>query len=238
MTGVVVNPFVLFPPSGPPAPTDPYWAYVVSLIQGETDIVDAKGNSITQINAHITNSGGKIVFPATSNTDALVVGDTASPGSFDLGTGAFCLEGFVSSTSSGYYVMWDTTGGNGSALGGFLFEVSNPRKCLFVANTGGSAVLQNLSFPVDGSEHHVCALRDGSGNFAMGYDGTIVAVTVNPLTNINSTPNEIVIGNYGANSPYALAGTLRGHRLTKGHMRYTTGLGDTYTVPSMPLPTS
>lgn len=224
--------------AGPTPGGDPYWAYVVSLIQGMTDIVDAKGNTIIDRNHNIVTSGGKIVFDGSIGSNQLNVLDDGVPGAWNLGTGAFCIEGYVSSVSGGYSLMWDTTNGNGSALNGFLFELSFPRHAYFLGGTGGYKDLQYLAFPLDGSEHHLCAMRDAAGNAAMGYDGVIVATNYAPSLNLDSAANYMSISNYGNSFPVALVGSLRGHRMTKGHNRYPTTLGATYDVPTMPLPTS
>jgi len=235
MSGVLINPFVLFPPAPPDGDADPLWEYVTMLIQGETDIVDVRGHAITIHVAGVTgisNSGGEIALTRAGTKDAIQV--DGSDGAFSPGTGQFCVEGVfrAASSNTGYQMLF--TNGSGASSAALNVELSTVRK-LYVYSDA-SIDLAYTGFPLDNSHHHIAIMRDASNVFALAVDGTVVARRVSVVNNFNSPVGKFCIGNYQQVESVSFVGGAKWVRFTKGHARYPTGLGDTFDVPVAALP--
>ena len=212
--------------AGPGPTTDPFWAFVVSLIQGADGLVDAKGNSLS-----IRGSGsfvdGKFVT-AKDTFDGLAISGAGDIFEFP---DDFCIELFTegSPTNTNYQMMYGSTD-NGSVPNSIYAEYATNRNAYFLLGSIGGI---NTSSPPDGAEHFFVLARQ-SGTVGVAIDGAWINTFASGATVINPT-GEMVIGNY-ASGAFAAAGSnkYRGWRVTKGHSRYD--IGTPFSTPPLPYP--
>lgn len=225
---MLLNPY-RFGVAPTPVPGDPFWANVVSLIQGADGPVDVLGNAVTLIDSPTYTDR---LFTIKDSHDAIRV--AGASGAFAFGTGNFCIELYLkgSTTNTNYQMMFDSTG-NGSTIGGLYAEYAQRGAFFSNGDAGGGG---GTSGPgPDNVEHHLALVRQGT-TMCFATDG-VWGTNRTVSANILNPTGHMAIGNY-ANSAYAAAGLneFRGWRVTKGVGRYT--IGTPFVVPTLPYPES
>lgn len=205
--------------------SDVYWNSVVSLLQLNSSLADARLLTWTaQGNAAI--SGGKLVLDGAG--DGLLTPQSAQ---FNWGTNDFTIEGFVnfSSVAGTQYLF-----GSGTNIGtGNLYVAWNAGvgKLRVVMNNAGVIVDQTWS-PSAGVDYHIEITRVG-GKIYHFVNGVKLGTEVVDATNINALGAQMGVG-IGTDASNSVNGSVWGVRYTNGVGRHSAA----FTPPSFPLPTT
>lgn len=222
-----------------PVLTDPYWENTVLLVQppvdavdGSTDIVDAKGRTLTRSgDTQIDTSLGYPTVFYDGVGDRLVA---AASEDFNFGTGDFTVEAFLNTTqSTGTYIAAICINHNAMGYWGLRVRHVGLPKVGFTYNDGAAwrDINSNVSIS-DGALHHIAVTR-ASLVFRVFVDGVLV------LTN-SSLTSAVGTSSYGLSLGYNHADNLyfAGHqavaRITKGVARYIAA----FIPPVYPFPTA
>src|SRR5690606_29691391 len=112
-----------------------------------------------------------------------------------FGSGAFTLEGWVTTTSSSG-VLWTVGDDQSTALSRTQIAVSGAGLQAVFAGIGGGATVTTggLNPPINnGQPHHVALVHDGLGRLTVYVDGTQVGTATGSLPAITS--GNLVLGN-------------------------------------------
>ncbi|MEB3214042.1 MAG: LamG domain-containing protein, partial [Leptolyngbyaceae bacterium] len=176
--------------SGPAAPTDPYFANVVSLLHfdtGDTTITDVKGNTWTAVGDAIANGTAKYGAYSLAVDGAGDVVTTPINDNFLFGSGDFTAEAWINPTvwdgvsSPGILGVWDD--GSNTRQSWLIFKSTSQLRFLYNATNGSDvmAIIVNSPGIVAGQWHHIAVTRSGSTLY-MFVDG-VVKGTYNVGTN-------------------------------------------------------
>ena len=219
-----------------PVPTDPHWANVVLCINpagahGSTNILDAKGKSITVGGDAAISTG--LGYPAVWFDGA---GDFLKiPYSADLAFGSadFTVELFVrkSSNVANTSRLWNN---DGDFAHGIDIIIDGTGKLAVYASTNGSSwnllASQNVATLANDTDYYISIARDG-GTLRCGVNGTVyvLSTTLGAATLYNGG-RAYCIGGQSVGISRSLHGLIRGYRVTKGVAR------DVSSVPTLPFP--
>ncbi|MDU4248995.1 LamG-like jellyroll fold domain-containing protein [Pseudomonas sp.] len=235
---MIINPYV-FAASGPP--TDPLWAYVVSLLQFEGTEGSATFTDESTIAATATQYGSPVITSAAGKFGRGFSGNGGSSGralllpsnaAYGIGTGDFCMEAFIRNDNGSQDVGILGIGESGSIL-----MLSTTATDLRVRRAGypdfGTLItLSTGTLPV-GVYRHV-EIDRASGVIYLFVDG-VLRFSGAFTDSISAAP--ISIGAWQPSSGsdrIAFNGAIDGWRLTVGAARHTTD----FSPPSGPFPTS
>jgi hypothetical protein len=170
--------------------------------------------------------GGSGYFDGTG--DYLTVADNAA---FQLGSGAFTIEAFFYSTSSGDQVIiskWGSPDSNAA------WEIIYYAGTLYCQVSSGSTVtsLTTTTFPLN-QWNHVVMVR--SGNTLSAYlNGTRFATNGAYSSTVNNGSNGVSIGTRAGGSSFPMVGYISNARVVKGTAVYDP-TQSTLTIPTAPL---
>lgn len=237
--GFIINPFV-FGAGGGGAPTDPYFANVVSLLHfngtdGSTTFTDVKGKTWTAAgNAQIDTAQSKFggasgLFDGSG--DFISTPDSAD---FAFASDNFTIEGWFrfnsvtasfilgQGTSTPSQLSWMLEIASGSKAKGRCFSTGDVE---IGVCTGATTVVTNQWY-------HVAYVRSGN-NFSLYLDGTSDA-TATSSSALHDATTALAIGRLGAYNGQYYNGWIDDLRVTKGVARYTAN----FTPPSAQFPDS
>jgi len=209
-------------------PPEPEWGDVVLLIQGD-ELVDATGrHTFTQVTPSnpVASNGTALVF------DGVDQGLICEGNLQDFGfAGDFTIEGFGT---------WIDTSANQVFIGNYNgsstdFEIYiRPSGVLgFYASTGNFEETPSALMGVETPTHWMVCVNDGV--FTLGYGGQIkVSVPATTVTSPAVNALRIGMGEPSSGTTKGHQGTSKGIRVTNGTGRYPGGVGDTYTIPTLP----
>lgn len=226
---MIINPYAIF--SGPPPPTDPYWANVVLLlnmegVDGSTTFIDAKGHTMTASgDAQIDTSLGFNAALFDGAGDRIV---SASSADFGFGTGDLTAEFWVrqpTGQQSGDRVL-----NVGAAAGTLSVGLQNGKLFAGARNVSYGPIAAVAISP--DTMTHVAACKH-SGTMYVYHAGVSQASASDSFD--YGSASDIAIGSTSGGAS-TLNGWIRVLRITKGIARYPSGT--TFTPPSAPFPTS
>jgi hypothetical protein len=229
--GILVKPFSS-------AVGDIYWDNVISLLNFDTNLTDAKGLTWSGTgNAAV--SGGSLVLDGAGDYIS-----TPSSATLDLGSGDFTIEFKFTSTdtvaystfitreyaSSPYSQGWDIMLNNGSNDGKIVIYSIDLQN----GSTSPMHVSSNGGYN-DGNEHDVAWVRSG-GDFFLFIDGVVESsVLGQPSYGFTDGVTKVLwIGASPTFSGRDILANIKQVRITKGVGRYTSN----YTPISGSYPTS
>jgi hypothetical protein len=230
---VIINPF-RFGSGG-----DPYFANVASLlhfdgVDASTTITDVKGKTWTASgNAQLDTAQAKF-GPSSLLLDG--VGDFVSTpysADFNMGTGAFTLEGFMRPVLGADRNLLSHRGAIGTQ--GWAVEARATGALWFRARVGGTFsntfLASATGLVTAGSWYHWAITRSGS-DWRFFLDGVSVATATNAGT-LDSLPTQAIrIGRSASTDENPYSGHLDEYRITKGVARYTAN----FTPPAAAFP--
>jgi len=223
-----------------PAPTDPNFANVSLLLNGDgtsgsTSIVDLSNNALsltiagnTQIDTAVKKYGtGSIQFDGNADYIQLPNDDALS-----MGTGDFTIEFWVYSEASGVdgffrrFVKLANDASSAIQIGHILSSAASNGFASYYASSG---IVITGTTDIRNAWHHLALVRN-SGTVTLYVDGTAEGT---PITDTNNKVyNDPKIGSYDGTQ-----GDMQGYiddlRITKGVARYTAN----FTPPTEALPT-
>ena len=193
---------------------DPYANSVVLYVEGENDLNDVTGKTVTvNGNTALTPSNKKI---GTKSIYFDGSGDYLSvPAStdFGFGTGDFAIEAFVNILDSGVNILFDFRNGvNNSTI--MLYKATGG---ILRARMNGVADLFSFTSNVINKWQHIALTRE-SGTLRLFVDGVLVGSTTANDDTGSSCP--VAVGSDYVGSE-TLAGYMEQIRITKGVARYT-----------------
>lgn len=231
------------PPPPPPPSGDPYFANVSYLgLIDEADAatafpdyssnalaVNTLGNTVATTSTAPAGASSSVFFDGS--VDSLRINDNPL---FALGSEDFTVEVFHHATSTALDVMIGQSD-SPSNLGWYLAQ--NGSNIYFYYSVNGTTLV-TLAFATAlntiNNWHHIMASRV-SNTLYVGIDGTILGTAdMTGITIRDGTSRFCVGANNDAVSQY-YTGYMSNARLTKGVGRYS---GGSYTVPTLPMPTS
>lgn len=166
----------------------------------------------------------------TSNYQNTLRSAVLSP-NFQLGAGAFTIEGFLRLTgSTAYPYIWTLVRGDGvNAITMFFGDAGYSYNLLIYYNNNlinvGNAASRQSAFL--NTWKHFAFVRDSASTFTVYVDGVSVYTTT--LSTDFNVPCRLYFGNYGDSSTF---GYLDEFRITKGVARYTAN----FTPPTLAFP--
>lgn len=178
-------------------------------------------------------------FNLDGGTNRFVIPHSAD---WDLGSGDFTIEFFgaqFSSVSTFQYIIsqLQTTGAQETWLWRLRGDLSPKRVQFLYSTTGSGTSLLEINWaPSAATEYDIAMVRDG-GTLRFYVDG-VQQGTAAISGAIFDGSSDLWIGAspHAGTSANLWVGRFRACRITKGVARYPSGA--TYTVPSLPLPTS
>lgn len=222
-------------PASGAGPTDPLWAFVTSLLNfggadGSTTFTDSKGivtwtpNGNVQVDTSLGYNAG--LFDGSG--DYL---QASSDAAFGFGTGDFCVECIMVSTTPDM-VSFDnrTTDEHGVMLVNQQPGSGGNNSISYYGTPGGLRSGGSGHATNDGNPHHLAWTRE-SGTFREFVDG--VKTYEATMTSDLGTSRPGRIGGAFNNAAW-FNGWIVVHRITKGVARYTAD----FTPPAAPFPTS
>jgi len=223
LNGIGISPVIARRGGG--VATDPYWASVVSLLQLNSSLADAKGRVWTaQGNAAI--SAGKLALDGTG--DGLLTPQSAQ---FNWGTNDFTIEGFVRFASvSGTQYLFGC--GDNFGVGNLYVAWNSGAGKLRVVMNNASVIVDQTWSPSAGVDYHIEITRVG-GKIYHFINGVKLGTEVADATNINALGAQMGVG-IGTDGSSGVNGSVWGVRYTNGVGRHSAG----FTPPAFPLPTT
>lgn len=220
----------------PPAPTDPYYSFVVALLHfndtpPSSTFVDQKGGTWTRSGSGATSAtqskfGGASL--AVLNTADYI--SHASDAKFGYGTGDFTIEMWIypSNVPASVRVVFDqrSPGAPSAARPAFYLFGTQLRYYVSGADRITGGVISASSW------HHV-AISRVSGQTRMYLNGAQVGSTWTDGTNYTSSPAVVATQGDSLGGTLAFTGYVDDLRITKGVGRYS---GASFTVPSAQFP--
>lgn len=232
-----------FASSGPPPPTDPYYANVTLLVDLDTTITDYSSTpTTTALGAAASLSATRTPFltgTKSMNLTGVAPGNwlstTRVPG---VGTGAFTIESMIrpSAAQTGRVVNAQGLTGNPAV---FNFRVDAAGSVTSVlrdsagSGTSASTSATGLVSMSDSAWYYFTWVRDGSGNSTMRLNGTSVATS-------SSSTNPVGASNYYLGAYYDQTGGLLQEPF-KGYIasvRITEGVARLVSMPTDYFPHS
>ena len=220
---------------------DPYFDYVTLMLHGNgtngaqnNTFLDSSTNNFTITRNGNTTQGTFTPYGSNwgnyfdGSGDYLTAADNAA---FQLGAGAFTIEAFFYSTSSGDQVIiskWGSPDSNAA------WEIIYYAGTLYCQVASGSTVttLTTTTFPLN-QWNHVVMVR--SGNTLSAYlNGTRFATNGAYSSTVNAGTNGISIGTRAGGSSFPMVGYISNARVVKGTAVYDP-TQTTLTVPTAPL---
>lgn len=221
--------------SGTASSTDPYFAYVQSLMHFESSFSDQKGLVWTpgDANATITTASPIVGIGSGSLQSSYI--RTPDSSAFNFGTGDFCLEmsiRFRSLPSSGVYCLMSRYAGSSS---GFSWQFRNDSggARIQVNMTGDTGNYQWAWSPATNTRYDLALARVG-GQIRLFVGGMQAGSTMSSSDNVNSLGSYLLLGALYTGSFIQLADIVIDEwRMTIGQGRYSAN----YTL-AFPFPDS
>lgn len=235
--GFLLNPYRFGPPK------DPNYSSVSLLLHmdgtdGSTSFTDNSPSPRTmtvggnaQVDTAQSKFGGASLLLDGSG-DYLT---TPANAVFNLGSGAFTIEGWIRFASGGVrgVIVGQADAGGADASLSFYVErtASNQiRGVCFASGTPFGSVTGTTTLAVD-TWYHFAYVRSGN-NFNIYLNGVSDASTVTSSSSVSSSAYNLSVGRLGAFNGLYLNGWLDDLRITKGVARYT----GTFPVPTAAFP--
>lgn len=210
-----------------PTNADYYWPYVVSHLEFDNGLVDAKG-LVWTASGDATISNGELVLDGAGDWIS-----TPQNAAFNFGTGDWTIEGFIEYTTNvnGTLVSsWDISQVADSA---FEIVAAGGTQYFQVADTVSQNAAITTTPPSTGVRKHFAMCRIGNSVKAF-IGGVQVGSTINPSFSMPASVHGVRIGGRADGGAYPLYGKVAGFRTTKGVARYIAN----FTPPtSFPAPT-
>jgi hypothetical protein len=235
-------------------PSDPYFYDVSLLLNGDgtngaqnNTFLDSSSNAFTITRNGNTTQGsfspyGNLWSNYFNGSNAYLT--TPQNAAFNLGTGAFTVEGwvYITSTPSGNIRMIGLGNGafGGTAYDGWSFNIDSLTTLSWYRYDGSTETAYNASYSFSlNTWYHIVAVRNGSSNLSTYVNGVRVynnaSATVS-YDNINSDPlyiGYVYDGSSGGPNHY-FPGYISNTRIVKGTAVYDP-TQTTLTVPTAPL---
>lgn len=214
--------------------SDPYWSYVVSLLNfpgadGSTAIIDETGMVWSvQGNAQIDTSLGYNACQFDGSGDWLGSGSTAAANPTGV---PYCIEAIIIPNPSGRtQVIANSRDGYGNGAWFFCVGFSNKLVILSWDNSGSYNEIVCGTVLSAGTQYHVAAVKVGT-TWTVYLDGISDGSGSLPDSFSN---HGIRIGFHNSANHHDFHGHMRAVRITKGVARYTSS----FTPPTAPFPNS
>jgi len=213
----VGHPYKLKPPTGN---TDPYWNYVVSLLNfdgasGSTTFTDATGKSWTAVgDAHIDTSAGYNAGKFDGTGDGIRTPDTVDANPTGV---SYVIEAVISVSELGRLGVIATTRDHADN-GAWLFFISTENKLGILSwSTSGvyNEIIGSTAIPAD-TPCHVAAEKVGA-TWSLYIDGQMDASGILP----DSFETQGIRVGYERRGLYYFNGRIQAFQITKGVARYT-----------------
>lgn len=218
--------------AGAPAPVDPYWANVISLLHfdgadGSTTITDQKSKTWTasgtaQLDTAQSKFGGSSLLVTGGNGKVISTTDAGD----QFGTGDFTIEfWFRASSLAGVKIICDTRA-SGAAVAPALYL--NNSSLRYFTNNADRIIGANLTSGI----WYFIALSRVSGSTRLFVNGTQSGST---YADSNNYVNQVIsYGDASYQNGNPISGWVDEARITKGVGRYSSN----FTPPSAPFPNS
>jgi hypothetical protein len=231
------------------APTDPYFANVISLAHFDgtngdtgpfTDQIANRSPGWTRIAVGAALSTGTVKYGTASMNAALVGAYNADHADWNFGSGDYTVECWVNRAVNGafgvIFAQWNSASGNKAP---FLCYIDSGNHLQFLASTTNASwdfAATSSATVSTNTWYHVAMVREGTAVY--GYLDGVSIVTPGTLTGavVNNTDN-VTLGNVADNVlALGLNGFIDDFRATKGVARYPGGT--TFTPPTAAFPNS
>lgn len=225
--------------------TDPHFASVVLLAVND-NAADATTTFVDQSSAARTlTANGNVQYdtaqaPTGMTSSALFDGtgdyiSAVDSADWDFGTGDFTVEAWVRFSSLPASTVQAFVSNYGGSTTGWTQQFRADGSNRLVFGTSGDSPLEAFAWaPVIDTWYPVATSR-ASGTLRSYIAGTQIGGDVANAEDITGSTAILAIGRIGSLNAQYLIGWMASVRVTKGVARYT---GTSYTVPTLPLPTS